>query len=619
MRNQTSLLLPMVLLFLSATGLALTGFIAPELLCDTAVLPLATCTILLAGLWCLWVTIDQYVLSLGTINSMLKSILKGKPLGQKGAGLRGVTAETGQSVREVAGIIREAAAFANDMGEGRYNSQSYQPDDDDPLGEALLGMRARLKEIADAEQVHNWSVTGIAAFADLIQESHRNLNELGNRFVPELCHYMGLDLGVLYLLDNKDKNLAHLSGMYAVNGDTLRQEEMLLQGTLLQQVIEDRKLSYVEGLPSGYLKAVSGLGGREARYLLICPVMTPDRVYGVIEVASFHPIETYKREWLEKVCHDLAVKVGSIQSTSETQRLLEQAQKTNDRMREQEDTLLQQASELQQAQKERETQLDRLKDEMAFSRSLTEAIDRTNASLDLDLDGNILGVNEMFLSVMGYTAEELIGKNEMELLAVNDLQGGQYQMMWESLQGGAYFSGEFRKIRKDGGEVWFSGSYSPVLNSQGEVLRIVKFARVISEEKEKAMLVKSQLNAVTHSIASFFLTPQANILSPGKRFIELSGHKRLALKKFTFDDFIVDSSYGQEEWSRDQSRLFEKGEMVEIDAQLRFGEGREGHYRIVLSPVRLLSGKVGKAYGILLPAAENVSPAEKNNQLVSLK
>nr|WP_315156260.1 PAS domain S-box protein [uncultured Flavobacterium sp.] len=48
--------------------------------------------------------------------------------------------------------------------------------------------------------------------------------------------------------------------------------------------------------------------------------------------------------------------------------------------------------------------------------SYINAVDSTNASIEFDLDANIINANENFLEIMGYSKAELIGKNHTILV-----------------------------------------------------------------------------------------------------------------------------------------------------------------------------------------------------------
>lgn len=601
MNFQNRLTLPLTILWLLLLTFFIIGLLAPDLFLQTEILGSIIVVIAITGGWISWVSFRVYIRSFKSIHQMSDAIVHGKPIGNKQLELSGIAEVTGENLEKIATLLRQAESFAKDIGDGKLDVDDQLSTLDQPLGNALLGMRSKLSNLADEERIRDWMATGYTRFSDLIQELKGDFHSFGDNFLSELCLYLDMDIGVIYLLEENTPGTIYLKGAYGIDLEKQSNQSIELHGTLIGQVIKEKEVRVIEGLPGGYITARSGLGHLSPHHLLICPVMTPDSIYGVVELATFRPIPLHKQEWIMKVCHDLGVKLGTLQSTAKTSDLLQRTQATNLLMKEQEVALKEQAEALEKAQLLKEKQLDLLENEMAWSGSLTQAIDRTNASLFLDLEGKIEEVNEMFTSVMGYTKEELIGMQELDLLSKDDKQGGQYQLMWENLLAGSYFAGEFRRMHKKGGAVWFRGSYSPIRNSDGEVVKIVKFGRIVSEEKEKALVVKGQLSAVAHAIPTVFLTPEGNLQTPNAAFSKELGYKRIVVRKMQFSELLVDSSDLAEQWSEDKKKLFATGELLSREIVLKHAVGTMHHYQAIFSPIRILTGEIKKAYVILIP------------------
>lgn len=104
------------------------------------------------------------------------------------------------------------------------------------------------------------------------------------------------------------------------------------------------------------------------------------------------------------------------------------------------------------------------------------AISRSQAIIEFDVDGRIMGANENFLNVMGYSLSEIVGKNHSMFVAQSHSSSEEYKRFWQELREGRYQSAEFKRQTKSGREVTIAASYNPILDINGKVVKVVKFA-----------------------------------------------------------------------------------------------------------------------------------------------
>ena len=113
-----------------------------------------------------------------------------------------------------------------------------------------------------------------------------------------------------------------------------------------------------------------------------------------------------------------------------------------------------------------------------------EAINKTNAVIEFDVEGYILDANSIFLQVMGYRLNEIKGKHHSVLVDSKDPVTVQYLQDWKKLARGKSLSGEFQYINKSGEKVWVRSSYNPILDLNGQPYKIVNFAQDINDVKK---------------------------------------------------------------------------------------------------------------------------------------
>lgn len=114
------------------------------------------------------------------------------------------------------------------------------------------------------------------------------------------------------------------------------------------------------------------------------------------------------------------------------------------------------------------------------------AIDRVQAIIEFDLDGNILTANKNFCDVMGYALEELEGKHHSMFAEESYKNSPEYTEFWKKLGRGEYDAGEYKRLGKDGNEIWIQASYNPIFDEAGKLTKVVKFATDITEQKQQA-------------------------------------------------------------------------------------------------------------------------------------
>lgn len=121
------------------------------------------------------------------------------------------------------------------------------------------------------------------------------------------------------------------------------------------------------------------------------------------------------------------------------------------------------------------------------------AIDKAQATIEFDLNGNILKVNENFLKAVGYSKEEVIGKHHSMFVDSETVAGNEYRQFWANLKAGQYQSGLERRVGKAGREVWIQASYNPIYDVNGKLLKIVEYASDVTETKQKQLKMEADI------------------------------------------------------------------------------------------------------------------------------
>ncbi|WEN16094.1 PAS domain-containing methyl-accepting chemotaxis protein [Rhodanobacter sp. AS-Z3] len=137
---------------------------------------------------------------------------------------------------------------------------------------------------------------------------------------------------------------------------------------------------------------------------------------------------------------------------------------------------------------------------MADMEGRLAAIDRAQAVITFDLDGNILDANENFLATVGYTRNELVGRHHRMLVSPQERDSEAYRQFWAHLHDGEYHAGLFRRIRKDGKEAWIQASYNPIFDMSGRPFKVVKYATDVTRQTQASHQLQQSLGSLAQTV-----------------------------------------------------------------------------------------------------------------------
>ena len=113
--------------------------------------------------------------------------------------------------------------------------------------------------------------------------------------------------------------------------------------------------------------------------------------------------------------------------------------------------------------------------------SQIEAIGKSQATIEFNMDGTIISANPNFLATVGYALDEIKGKNHSMFVDPAYRDSADYREFWARLNRGEYQSAEYKRFGKGGKEMWINASYNPILDMNGKPFKVVKYASDITQ------------------------------------------------------------------------------------------------------------------------------------------
>ena len=317
---------------------------------------------------------------------------------------------------------------------------------------------ANLKTLkrAEAETAgKNWLLTGNSELNEnLIGD--QSLEELANNTISFLCTYLKASIGAVYLFNDKENALV-LSGQYAfLSPKDIKEKFMMSEGLIGQAAHEQKQISLTD-IKDEQIRITSSVLNVKPKHLLITPFLFEGKTIGVIEIGRLTDFNETEKEFITISMDNIAISVNTIVAKENIEKLLIQI-------------------------KEKEQEVS----------NQIKAIDKSNASIEFDLNGTILRANENFLHLMGYTENEIVGKHHSMLVEKSYAATKEYRQFWDSLKKGEFQQDEFKRIQKNGEPVWLLGSYNPILDASGKPIKILKIATDVTLARKQAQELAQQ-------------------------------------------------------------------------------------------------------------------------------
>jgi methyl-accepting chemotaxis protein len=169
------------------------------------------------------------------------------------------------------------------------------------------------------------------------------------------------------------------------------------------------------------------------------------------------------------------------------------------------------------------------------------ALQEFQAIIEFNMDGTILGANQNFLKIFGYSPEEVKGRHHSVLVAESERNLPAYKELWAKLNRGEYVQGESKRIAKDGREVWIQAWYNAIPGVDGKLAKIVAYVNDVTEKNLSAADAKGQIAAISRSQAIVEFSMDGTVLGANENFLQTMGYRLDEIKGKHHSMFVEDA------------------------------------------------------------------------------
>ncbi len=205
-------------------------------------------------------------------------------------------------------------------------------------------------------------------------------------------------------------------------------------------------------------------------------------------------------------------------------------------------------------------------------------------------EGVFLHVNEMFCSVCGYRADELLGENR-KILASGYHDQSFFDQLWRTSNSGYIWKGEIKNKRKDGSFFWMDTTIIPLFSGSGELAKSLSISVDITEKKEKEEKQQLQewvIESIDDAIISKDLSGRITGCNPGTE--KLFGYSQQELLGKNISMLIPPELLMEEAQLIADIRAEKKVENYETERITRSGQRKQ--VAISLAPIKDTAGRL---------------------------
>ncbi|NJO01622.1 MAG: GAF domain-containing protein [Bacteroidia bacterium] len=312
------------------------------------------------------------------ISSTAKDVASGDISTQVNYHRKDEIGEVAGSLNLIVNSFKQYTEFAENIGKGNFKSDFEVKSDKDTLGYTLLHMRDSLRHVAEEDKKRNWANEGFALFSNILRTTDKDIEDFSYDIISNLVKYIDANQGGLFLLVEKDhEHYLEMQAAFAYNKRKYEEKRIPVGQGLLGQVALEKEIIYLDKVPNEYIQITSGLGKSNPRSILIAPLKVNDEVYGAIEIASFDYLEKYEKDFIEKLCENIASTMSSVKINENTKLLLDETRQYAEQMQAQEEEMRQNMEELAATQEEMEKNQKKLEE---YKENLEKEVEKTHRS-----------------------------------------------------------------------------------------------------------------------------------------------------------------------------------------------------------------------------------------------
>ena len=257
-------------------------------------------------------------------------------------------------VSTLAKSMKDTAVFADSIGKGNFDTSFTPISENDVLGNALVTMKDNLEKVSKEDEKRKWANEGFSEFIEILRNNSGSIEEMSDRVLSKLIKHLGANQGAIFIVNDEleDNPFLEMTGCYAWQRKKYLEMKIKPGEGLAGQAWIEGKEIFLKEIPEGYVSIRSGLGGSNPNAVFIIPLKSNEKIYGVLELASFKIFEPYELEFMGKLAESIAATISTVKTNEMTRKLLDKSKQHSAQLQAQEEEMKQNMEELQATHEE---------------------------------------------------------------------------------------------------------------------------------------------------------------------------------------------------------------------------------------------------------------------------
>ena len=245
--------------------------------------------------------------------------------------------------------IRRMAELMTRVAAHDHTVEIRQAERRDEIGEIARALQV-FKQMAIETTEQAWVKGHASEIAGELQKV-ADPREFGERLTGTLAPLLGAGVAVFYGYDDEQRSL-ELQGSYGYRERRHVSTRYALGEGLAGQCALERKPITLQNVPDDYVRIHSATGEASPTSITVLPLLSHDKLIGVLELASFQHLTYAQENLLDELLPIAALSLENLGRAVRTQELLRRTREQADELRASEETLRAQQQELQASNEE---------------------------------------------------------------------------------------------------------------------------------------------------------------------------------------------------------------------------------------------------------------------------